>query len=180
MDKGDTTPDPVKPKNKTLSQIKKELDEYTFKDLGNNKCKCICGGEFLIKYKAAHKKRLIHTDYFKNPLKTQEIPLPLPTISQEIQEIPIPDKEPEPIAEIPLSVPDPVLTKAELRKQKKQEYMRNYMKNYHTKRYNEDPEYRQYRIDMTKKSTCKMSSRYVKAYQYMKENNINIFDENGN
>lgn len=110
----------------------------------------------------------------------QENPLPLPTISQEIQEISIPDNEPEPIAEIPSSVPDPVLTKAEIRKQKKQEYMRNYMKNYHTKRYNEDPEYRQYRIDMTKKSTCKMSSRYVKAYQYMKENNINIFDENGN
>jgi hypothetical protein len=33
---------------------------------------------------------------------------------------------------------------------------------------------------MTKKSTCKMGARYVKAYQYIKENGINIFDENGN
>lgn len=168
------------PPTKTLAEIKKELDEYTFKHLGNGKCKCICGGEFLIKYKAEHKKRLIHTNYFKNPLKIQEIALPLPTISAEMQEIPNPDNEPEEIAEIPSSVPDTVLTKAEIRKQKKKEYMRNYMKDYHTKRYNEDPAYRQYRIDMTKKSTCKMSSRYVKAYQYMKENGINIFDENGN
>ena len=28
--------------------------------------------------------------------------------------------------------------------------------------------------------TCKMSQRYVKAYQYIKDNNIYIFDENGN
>ena len=155
------------------------LEEYTEGDL-KGKCKCKCGSVFIDTNKLRcshfstkkHQKYLIE-EYDKNALL-------LPTISQEIQEIPIPDKEPEPIAEIPSSVPDTTLTKAEIRKQKKQEYMRNYMKNYHTKRYNEDPEYRQYRIDMTKKSTCKMSSRYVKAYQYMKENNINIFDENGN
>ena len=54
------------------------------------------------------------------------------------------------------------------------------MREYHKKRYNTDEEYRQYRIDMTKKSSCKMSQRYVKAYQYIKDNNIYIFDENGN
>ena len=110
----------------------------------------------------------------------QEIPLLLPTISQEIQEIPIPDVEPEPVAEIPSSIPEPIPTKAEIRKQKKKEYMREYMIKYHAKRYNEDAEYREYRKEMSRKSTCKMGSRYVKAYQYIKENNIQIFDENGN
>lgn len=146
-----------------------------------DRIECKCGS--IINYNDLHShiKTKKHIKYME--LKTQEIQeiaLPLPTISQEIQEIPIPDKEPEPIAEILSPVPDPVLTKAEIRKEKKKEYMRNYMRDYHTKRYNEDPVYRQYRIDMTKKSTCKMSSRYVKAYQYMKENGINIFDENGN
>ena len=155
------------------------LEEYTEGDL-KGKCKCKCGSVFIDTNKLRcshfstkkHQKYLIE-EYDKNALL-------LPAISQEIQEIPISDNKPEEIQEIPASVPDPVLTKAEIRKQKKQEYMRNYMKDYHTKRYNEDAEYRQYRIDMTKKSTCKMSSRYVKAYQYLKENNINIFDENGN
>ena len=74
----------------------------------------------------------------------------------------------------------PTLTKEELRKQKRAIYQKEYMKEYHKKRYNTDEEYRQYRIDMTKKSSCKMSQRYVKAYQYLKDNNIDIFDENGN
>ena len=71
------------------------------------------------------------------------------------------------------------LTKEELRKQKRALYQKEYMREYHKKRYNTDEEYRQYRIDMTKKSTCKMSQRYVKAYQYIKDNNIYIFDEKG-
>jgi hypothetical protein len=74
----------------------------------------------------------------------------------------------------------PTLTKEELRKQKRAIYQKEYMREYHKKRYNTDEEYRQYRIDMTKKSSCKMSQRYVKAYQYLKDNNIDIFDENGN
>ena len=72
------------------------------------------------------------------------------------------------------------LTKEKLRKQKRAIYQKEYMREYHKKRYNTDEEYRQYRIDMTKKSSCKMSQRYVKAYQYIKDNNIYIFDENGN
>ena len=72
------------------------------------------------------------------------------------------------------------LTKEELKQQKRVIYQKEYMREYHKKRYNTDEEYRQYRIDMTKKSTCKMSQRYVKAYQYIKDNNIYIFDENGN
>ena len=68
------------------------------------------------------------------------------------------------------------LTKEELRKQKRAIYQKEYMREYHKKRYNTDEEYRQYRIDMTKKSSCKMSQRYVKAYQYLKDNNIYIFD----
>ena len=110
----------------------------------------------------------------------QEIALPLPMTSQEIQEILIPDVKPEPIQEIPPAVTEPILTKQEIAKQKKAIYMKDYMKNYHAKRYNEDPVYREYRKNMTTKSTCKMGSRYVKAYQYIKQNNINIFDENGN
>ena len=72
------------------------------------------------------------------------------------------------------------LTKEELKKQKRAIYQKEYMREYHKKRYNTDEEYRQYRIEMTKKSACKMSQRYVKAYQYIKDNNIYIFDENGN
>ena len=140
--------------------------------------KFVCGSISYYCYKSQHIKTKKHINYMEQ-LKKQEIqenPLPLPTISQEIQEIPIPDVEPEPIAEIPSSIPDTTLTKAELRKQKKKEYMREYMIKYHAKRYNEDEVYRNYRKEMSKKSTCKMGSRYVKAYQYIKENNIQIFD----
>ena len=79
-----------------------------------------------------------------------------------------------------IEITPPTLTKEELRKQKRAIYQREYMREYHKKRYNTDEEYRQYRIDMTKKSSCKMSQRYVKAYQYLKDNNIYIFDEKGN
>jgi hypothetical protein len=54
------------------------------------------------------------------------------------------------------------LTKEELRKQKRAIYQKEYMREYHKKRYNTDEECHQYRIDMTKKSACKMSQRYVK------------------
>jgi hypothetical protein len=86
----------------------------------------------------------------------------------------------EVIATSTTDITPPTLTKEELRKQKRSIYQKEYMREYHKKRYNTDEEYRQYRIDMTKKSTCKMSQRYVKAYQYIKDNNIYIFDENGN
>ncbi len=49
----------------------------------------------------------------------------------------------------------PTLTNEELRKQKSAIYLKEYMKEYHKKRYNIDEEYRQYRIDTTKKSSCK-------------------------
>lgn len=67
-----------------------------------------------------------------------------------------------------------VKTKEEIAKQKKKDYMRGYMKEYHKKRYNTDEEYRNYRIEMTKKSSTKMIDKYVKAYNYCKENNISI------
>ncbi len=44
------------------------------------------------------------------------------------------------------------LTKEELKKQKRAIYQKEYMREYHKKRYNTDEEYRQYRIEMTKKS----------------------------
>ncbi len=74
----------------------------------------------------------------------------------------------------------PSLTKEELRRQKCSIYHKEYMREYHKKRYNTDAEYRQYGIDMTKKSSCEMSQRYLKSYQYIKDHNIYIFDENGN
>ena len=86
----------------------------------------------------------------------------------------------EVIATSTTDITPPTLTKEEIRKKKRAIYQKEYMREYHKKRYNTDEEYRQYRIDMTKKSSCKMSQRYVKAYQYLKDNNIYIFDENGN
>ena len=148
------------------------------KSNGYNCKKCICGSEVGFANMGCHIKQKKHINYME--LKKQEIALPLPTIPLEIPDSSIPDNKPEEILEIPASVPDPVLTKAEIRKQKKKDYMRDYMREYHAKRYNEDAEYREYRKQMSRKSTCKMGSRYVKAYQYIKENNIQIFDENGN
>jgi len=156
------------------------------------KCKCKCGSIFIDtrKTRCKHFSTKKHQEYViencermhreEHPELYEETPLLLPATIQEIQEIPIPDVIVEPIQEIPPSVPDISLTKKEIAKQNKKEYMREYMKKYHEKRYKDDAEYRQYRIDMTKKSTCKMGSRYVKAYQYIKDNNILIFDENGN
>jgi len=144
---------------------------------GRWRSKCKCGGNPTHDSFWHHTKTKKHIIYME---QNQEIPLLLPATIQEIQEIPIPDVIVELIQEIPPSVPDISLTKKEIAKQNKKEYMREYMKKYHEKRYKDDAEYRQYRIDMTKKSTCKMGSRYVKAYQYIKDNNIFIFDENGN
>lgn len=168
--------------------IKEGKTEYRFVDTcrvvdGKNICPC-GGAPFHSSTRSKHNKSKRHIKYMdlkkQEIQKNQETPLPLPTISQEIQELPIPDVKPEPIQEITLSVPDPVLTKIEIARKKKQEYMREYMKKYHAKRYNEDEEYRKYRIEMTNKSSTVMRSRYVKAYQYIKENNILIFDEKGN
>jgi len=163
-------------------------------DEGNlkGKCKCKCGSIFIDrpKLRCKHFSSKKHQKYViencermyreEHPELYEEIPLPLPTTTTEIQEIPIPDVIPEPIQEITASVPDTTLTKAEIARKKKQEYMREYMRKYHAKRYNEDEEYRKYRIEMTNKSSCVMRSRYVKAYQYIKDNNILIFDEKGN
>jgi hypothetical protein len=153
----------------------------TYTNISHQKLfKCVCGSISLYCFKSRHTKTKKHIEYIEEHSKIPEIPLPLPTPIPEIQESPIPDVIPEPTLEITPSVPDTPLTKEELRKQKKAIYMREYMVKYHAKRYNEDPVYRQYRKDMVTKSTCKMGARYVKAYQYIKENGINIFDENGN
>jgi hypothetical protein len=156
------------------------------------KCKCKCGSIILNtpKTRCKHFSTKKHIKYAienceimyreEHPELYEEIPLPLPTPIQEIEELPIPDVIIEPIEEITASVPDTPLTKAEIAKKKKQEYMRVYMRKYHSKRYNEDEEYRKYRIEMTNKSSCVMRTRYIKAYQYIKDNNIAIFDEKGN
>jgi hypothetical protein len=142
--------------------------------------KCVCGSISTYCFKSKHIKTNKHIKYMEQHIKISEIPEQLPEIIPEIAKPSIPDVLPEPEPEIITSVDDTPLTKAELRKQNKKEYMREYMKKYHAKRYKEDEVYRQYRIEMTNKSTCKMGSRYVKAYQYIKDNNIFIFDENGN
>jgi hypothetical protein len=183
--------------------IDKYIQEtYNEGDL-KGKCKCKCGSVFIDTSKLRckhfstkkHQKYIIE-EYDKNAIlnpmvlsqfqklifngEIPEIPLPLPATIQEIEELPIPDVIIEPIEEITASVPDIPLTKAEIAKKKKQEYMRVYMRKYHAKRYNEDEEYRKYRIEMTNKSSCVMRTRYIKAYQYIKDNNIAIFDEKGN
>jgi hypothetical protein len=142
--------------------------------------KCVCGSISLYCKKSGHIKTIKHIKYMEEHPEFQETPLLLPTTTPEIQEIPIPDVIPEPIQEIPSSIPDTSPTKTEIARKKKQEYMREYMRKYHAKRYNEDEEYRKYRIEMTNKSSCVMRSRYIKAYQYIKDNNIFIFDEKGN
>jgi hypothetical protein len=139
--------------------------------------KCVCGSISLYCKKSGHTKTKRHINYME---QNQEIPLLLPATIPEIQEIPIPDVIIEPIEEITASVPDIPLTKAEIAKKKKQTYMREYMRKYHAKRYNEDEEYRKYRIEMTNKSSTDMRSRYIKAYQYIKDNNIPIFDVKAN
>ncbi len=65
----------------------------------------------------------------------------------------------EVIATSTTDITPPTLTKEELRRQKRAIYQKEYMREYHKKRYNTDEEYRQYRIDMTKKSSCKMSKK---------------------
>jgi hypothetical protein len=142
--------------------------------------KCICGGICRYRRKGQHTKTKGHIKYIEEHPNIQEIALPLPTTTPEIQEISIPDVIIEPIQEIPVSLPDATLTKSEIARKKKQEYMREYMRKYHAKRYNEDEEYRKYRIEMTNKSSTEMRSRYIKAYKYIKENNISIFDEQAN
>ena len=161
-------------------------DEYVIERLtinGKKMKKCICGSVIGFYKMGQHMNTLNHKIAMGQIGKTQEIPeipLPLPTPIQEIEELPIADVIIEEIEEITTSVPDIPLTKAEIAKQKKKEYMREYMRNYHAKRYNEDEEYRKYRIEMTNKSSCVMRTRYIKAYQYIKDNNIAIFDEKGN
>jgi len=58
----------------------------------------------------------------------------------------------EVIATSTTDITPPTLTKEELRKQKRAIYQKEYMREYHKKRYNTDEEYSKYRIDMTKKS----------------------------
>jgi hypothetical protein len=170
-----------------INAIKEGKVEYAFIDscrIVDGKNVCPCGGApFFNGNRSKHTKTKRHIKYMEQNLKIQEIqetPLLLPTTTPEIQEIPIPDVIPEPIQEITASIPDTSPTKLEIAKKKKQEYMREYMRKYHAKRYNEDEEYRKYRIEMTNKSSCVMRTRYIKAYQYIKENKIAIFDEKGN
>jgi hypothetical protein len=166
-------------------------ETYNEGDL-KGKCKCKCGSVFNdknklrcnhfsskkhIKYAIENCERMYREEH---PELYEEIALPLPTTTDEIQEIPINDKDNEPEPEIVPPSTDTPLTKAEIRKQKKADYMREYMRGYHAKRYNEDPEYRQYRINMTKKGSCNMNAKYVKSYQYIKEHGIKLFDEKGN
>jgi hypothetical protein len=150
------------------------VETYKDKNTGNWRKKCMCGSIVNFSNITEHTKTKKHIKYMEQ-LKTQKIPEQLPEIIPEIAKPSIPDVLPEPEPEIIPSIDDAPLTKAEIRKQYKKEYMREYMKKYHAKRYNEDEEYRKYRIEMTNKSSSVMRSNYVKAYQYIKENNILIF-----
>jgi len=187
MRQGKTTDLIEKKREIYITAIKEGRQEYAFIDscrIVDGKNVCPCGGSpFVNKRKSEHNKTKRHIKYMEQNQEIPEIPeipLPLPTPIQEIEELPIPDVIIEPIEEITASVSDIPLTKVEIAKKKKQEYMRIYMRKYHAKRYNEDEEYRKYRIEMTNKSSCVMRTRYIKAYQYIKDNNIAIFDEKGN
>jgi hypothetical protein len=161
-----------------------DTPDYVVETYTNNSCqkmfKCVCGSISRYRKKGQHTKTKGHIKYMDEHPNIQETALPLPTTTPEIQEISIPDVIVEPNQEIPASLPDATLTKSEIARKKKQEYMREYMRKYHAKRYNEDEEYRKYRIEMTNKSSIEMRSRYIKAYKYIKENNISIFDGQAN
>jgi hypothetical protein len=65
-------------------------------------------------------------------------------------------------------------TNEQIAKEKKAEYMRNYMKEYNKKRMETDEAYREYRRQMSRANNKKMYQKYVKALNYTKENNINV------
>ena len=64
--------------------------------------------------------------------------------------------------------------KKEIAKEKKAEYMRVYMKEYHKKRMETDEAYREYRTKISRANNKKMYSKYVNAFNYVKEHKINV------
>jgi len=68
----------------------------------------------------------------------------------------------------------PTLTKEELRKQKRAIYQKEYMKEYHKKRMETDEAYREYRTKISRANNKKMYSKYVNAFNYVKEHKINV------
>ena len=74
----------------------------------------------------------------------------------------------EVIATSTVEITPPTLTKEELKKQKCAIYQKEYMREYHKKRYNTDEEYRQYRIEMTKKTRVKCRKDTLKHTSILK------------
>ena len=64
--------------------------------------------------------------------------------------------------------------KKEIAKEKKAEYMREYMKEYHKKRMETDESYREYHTKISRANNKKMYSKYVNAFNYVKEYKINV------
>jgi hypothetical protein len=62
----------------------------------------------------------------------------------------------------------------EIAKEKKAAYMREYMKEYHKKRMETDEAYREYRTKISRANNKKMYSKYVNAFNYVKEHKINV------
>ena len=66
------------------------------------------------------------------------------------------------------------LTKEELKKQKRAIYQKEYMKEYHKKRMETDEAYREYHTNISRANNKKMYSKYINAFNYVKENKINV------
>ena len=64
--------------------------------------------------------------------------------------------------------------KEQIAKEKKAEYMREYMKEYHKKRMETDQAYREFRTKISRANNKKMYSKYVNAFNYVKEHKINV------
>ena len=66
------------------------------------------------------------------------------------------------------------LTKEEIKKQKRAIYQKEYMREYHKKRMETDEAYREYRTKISRANNKKMYSKYVNAFNYVKEHKINV------
>jgi hypothetical protein len=80
----------------------------------------------------------------------------------------------EVIATSTTDITPPTLTKEELKKQKRAIYQKEYMREYHKKRMETDEAYREYRTNISRANNKKMYSKYINAFNYVKENKINV------
>lgn len=66
------------------------------------------------------------------------------------------------------------LTKEEIKKQKRAIYQKEYMREYHKKRMETDEAYREYRTKISRANNKKMYSKYINAFNYVKEHKIKV------